>query len=213
LIIECPQCQAKYQYSEDRFDGKASKKIRCAKCQTIFGVKNPAMAEEKPEPKAAKPSAAKTGKSPAPKTSEPEHFDSTVARREPGAATEKETTAVGGAPSTTTGRSEPAAKLSGSRRYSLAILDGPDAGKVYRIEQAKVVIGRSNADLTLDDIEASRHHACVEIRDPVVLLHDLESTNGTMFDGEKITRPVELHSHSEFTVGTTTLMLIVTADE
>ena len=68
-------------------------------------------------------------------------------------------------------------------------------------------------NLTLDDIEASRHHAAVEIRDPVVLLYDLESTNGTLVDGEKITRPVELHNHSEFTVGTTTLMLIVTADD
>jgi predicted Zn finger-like uncharacterized protein len=203
LIIECPQCQAKYQYSEDRFDGKPSKKIRCAKCQTIFEVTNPAVAAEKPAPKAAK--------APPPA---PEPFDSTVARKTPGALpTEPETTATGGAPSPSTGRSEPVAKLTGDRRYSLAILDGPDAGKVYRIEQAKVVIGRSNADLTLDDIEASRHHAAVEIRDPVVLLYDLESTNGTLVDGEKIARPVELQNHSEFTVGTTTLMLIVTAAE
>lgn len=203
MIIECPQCQAKYQYSEDRFDGKPSKKIRCAKCQTIFEVKNPAMAEEtaapKPETKAAKA---------------PEHFDSTVARRSPGALpTEKETTHVGGPVSAPTGKSEPDAKLPAHRRFSLAILDGPDAGKVYRIEQAKVVIGRSNADLNLDDIEASRNHACVEVRESAVLLHDLESTNGTMVDGEKITRPVELQNHSEFTVGTTTLMLIVTSDE
>jgi len=211
LIIECPQCQAKYQYSEDRFDGKPSKKIRCAKCQTIFEVKNPSVAEEKAEPESAKPEQ-KAAKIPAPKDVAPEPFDSTVARKQPSAVpTEKETTAIGGAPAT--GKSEPVAKLTGDRRYSLAILDGPDAGKVYRIEQAKVVIGRSSADLTLDDIEASRHHAAVEIRDPVVLLYDLESTNGTLVDGEKITRPVELHNHSEFTVGTTTLMLIVTADD
>lgn len=206
MIIECPQCQAKYQYSEDRFDGKPSKKIRCAKCQKIFEVKNPAAAEEKA---AAKP----TEKAP-PKSSKPEPFDSTVARKSPGAgAREEESTTSGGAPSSPTGKSEPVAKLSGSRRYSLAILDGPDAGKVYRIEQVKVIIGRSSPDLTLDDIEASRHHAAVEIRDPVVLLYDLESTNGTLVDGEKITKPVELQSHGEFTVGTTTLMLIVTEDD
>lgn len=202
MIIECPQCQAKYQYSEDRFDGKPSKKIRCAKCQVIFEVKNPAMAEAKP---------ATGGGAPAPPKPAPEPFDSTVARRSPGALpTEKETTQIGGAAAVATGKSEPSAKLTGDRRYSLAILDGPDAGKVYRIEQAKVVIGRSSADLTLDDIEASRNHACVEVRDPVVLLYDLGSTNGTLVDGEKITKPVELQSHAEFTVGTTTLMLIVT---
>jgi predicted Zn finger-like uncharacterized protein len=204
LIIECPQCQAKYQYGEDRFDGKPSKKIRCAKCQTIFEVKNPAVAKAgaKPAP-AAKP--APPAKSPL-----PDPLDSTVARRQPGTGViEQETTQAGG-PLPTPLRAQEPKKLIGDRRYSLAILDGPDAGKVFRIEQAKVVIGRSSADLTLDDIEASRNHAAIEVRDPVVLLYDLESTNGTLVDGEKITAPVELHNHSEFTVGTTTLMLIVT---
>lgn len=202
MIIECPQCHAKYQYGEDRFDGKPSKKIRCAKCQTIFEVKNPAVAKAKPGSGAPPPSG----------SAEP--FDSTVARKTPGGPlTEQETTHSGVITAAKAEAAEPSPKLTGERRYSLAILDGPDAGKVYRIEQRKVVIGRSNADLTLDDIEASRHHAAIEVRDPVVLLHDLESTNGTIFDGEKITRPVELQSHSEFTVGTTTLMLIVTSDD
>lgn len=204
MIIECPQCQAKYEYSEDRFDGKPSKKIRCAKCQTIFEVKNPALAGK---------AKAAPDRPPAP-APPPEPFDATAARRKPSLKpTEEETTSVGGPPSVPTGKSDPAAKLPGHRRFSLAILDGPDAGKVYRIEQPKVVIGRSGADLTLDDIEASRHHAAIEIRDPAVLLYDLESTNGTLVDGEKIQGAVELHSHMEFTVGTTTLMLIVTASD
>ncbi len=204
MIIECPECQAKYQYSEDRFDGKPSKKIRCAKCQVIFEVKNPAAP---PEPEAAAPAKR------APKAPAEDEFDSTASRKKPSApSTEHEQTHIGGPRSATTGKADGAPKLSGDRRYSLAVLDGPDAGKVHRVEQSKVVIGRSGADINLDDIEASRHHAALEIRDPVVLLYDLESTNGTFVDGEKISRPVELTSHSEFTIGMTTLMLIVTED-
>jgi pSer/pThr/pTyr-binding forkhead associated (FHA) protein len=58
---------------------------------------------------------------------------------------------------------------------------------VYRIEKPRVTIGRANADLTLNDTEASRQHAAVEVRDTISCLTDLGSTNGTLVDGEKIT--------------------------
>src|SRR3954452_16459794 len=48
LIIECTNCHSKYQYDEDRFERKPSKKIKCAKCQTVFEIHNPAFAEKKP---------------------------------------------------------------------------------------------------------------------------------------------------------------------
>src|SRR5512140_1317014 len=41
LIIECSYCHARYNYDEARFEGKPSKKIRCAKCQEIFEIRNP----------------------------------------------------------------------------------------------------------------------------------------------------------------------------
>jgi predicted Zn finger-like uncharacterized protein len=199
LVIECPQCTTKYQYSEERFDGKPSKKIRCSKCQTVFDVKNPAFV--------ASAAAAHDV------VSSDDGFDSTIARRSPSAfvAPPEAGTAQAKIPmSRDTGKADAGPKLSGDKRYSLAILDGPDAGKVFRIEHAKTVIGRSAGDLILNDIESSRSHACVEVRDPVVLLYDMESTNGTLVGGEKITAPVELYNHAEFQIGTTTIMLIVT---
>jgi len=202
LVIECPHCAAKYQYTEERFDGKPNKKIRCSKCQTVFDVKNPAFAA---------PAATAHGVAPS-----DEGLDSTSARRGKGAyvAPPESATAQARIPSSRdTGKVEDGPKLSGDKRYSLAILDGPDAGNVFRIERAKTVIGRSAGDLILNDIESSRNHACVEIRDPVVLLYDMGSTNGTLVDGEKITGAVELYNHSEFQIGTTTIMLIVTDAE
>ena len=103
-------------------------------------------------------------------------------------------------------------RLPERKRLSLAILDGPDAGNVFRIDRPRVTIGRANADLTLNDSEASRQHAAVEIRETFCTVSDLGSTNGTLVAGQKIDGPVELTDKSEFQVGATTLMLIVTED-
>lgn len=190
LIIECPSCTSKYNYDEERFDRRPSKKIKCARCQTVFEIQNPAFAPVAPGEVVG---------------------DSTYASRQPPVQEEP----VPDAPSDArpaTGKSEVVVvpQLPGGKRLSLAILDGPDAGSVFRIEKPRVTIGRSNADLTLNDNEASRQHALVEIRDLSYNLSDLGSTNGTLVNGEKIEGIVDLHDKSEFQVGSTTLMLIVT---
>src|SRR5213082_2015373 len=55
VIIECTSCRARYQYDEDRFERKPSKKIKCVKCSTVFEIQNPAFA--------VKPSATDAGES------------------------------------------------------------------------------------------------------------------------------------------------------
>lgn len=193
VIIECPSCRSKYQYDEERFERKPSKKIRCARCQQVFEIQNPAYAP--PEPVAAS-----VGDSTAAR------HDETRTRR--AAPSVEDTTAQAPIPD----RSSKAAALvmPQGKRLSLAILDGPDAGSVYRIEKPRVTIGRSGADLTVNDSEASRQHVAIEIRDTLYSLIDLGSTNGTLFDGQRIDDPVELHDKSEFQIGSTVLMLIVT---
>ena len=44
------------------------------------------------------------------------------------------------------------------------------------------------------------------------MLVDLGSTNGTLFEGQKVDGTAELQNHSEFVVGGSTLMLIVTEE-
>ncbi|MGE5276020.1 MAG: FHA domain-containing protein [Acidobacteriota bacterium] len=53
MIIQCPSCQARYNYDESRFAGAPTKKIRCTRCTTIFQIQNPAA----PPPKADAPPA------------------------------------------------------------------------------------------------------------------------------------------------------------
>jgi predicted Zn finger-like uncharacterized protein len=194
LIIECTSCQARYQYDEDRFERKPAKKIKCAKCGTIFDIHNPAFA---PKP------ASNVGESTAMRREETR----TRAQEMPSM---QETTAEAPIPERDTGPKPIVTELPSGRRISLAILAGPDAGTMYRIEKPRITIGRSGADLTINDTEASRQHAAIEVREDGITVEDLKSTNGTTVDGQKLTEPAQLQDKSEFQIGTTTLMLIVT---
>jgi pSer/pThr/pTyr-binding forkhead associated (FHA) protein len=192
LIIECTSCHARYQYDEERFERKPSKKIKCAKCEGVFEIHNPAFAA-------------------APETSA---GDTTFTRRDETrtrAPEPQETTAQSPLPEHDTGPLK-TPQLPRGRRLSLAIIAGADAGMVYRVEKPCITIGRSGADLTINDGEASRQHAAIEVRDQIVLLNDLKSTNGTIVDGVKLTGPVEIQDKSEFQIGGTVLMLIVTEE-
>ena len=191
MIIECPNCHSKYQYDEQRFEGKPSKKIKCARCQQIFEIHRPAAA---PEP------AGELG-------------DSTFASKAAGLQPAEAQQPVAEEPVAERQSASAELKLPAGKRLSLAILGGPDAGTVVRIEKPRMTIGRSHADLTLNDNEASRQHAAVEVRDTAYRLVDLGSTNGTLFDGRKIDEPVELSDKAEFQVGASILMLIVTDEQ
>jgi predicted Zn finger-like uncharacterized protein len=188
MIIECPGCHSKYQYDEERFERKPSKKIKCARCQQIFEIHNPAFQTAAPAEVGDRTMA---GKVETPRV--------------------QESTEQSPLPQQGTGQPN-ALQLPAGKRLSLAVLDGPDAGTVFRIDRPRVTIGRASADLTLNDTEASRQHAAVEIRDLAYTVEDLGSTNGTLVNGEKISGQVELADKSEFQVGATTLMLIVTED-
>jgi predicted Zn finger-like uncharacterized protein len=196
VIIECPSCRSKYQYDPERFERKPSKKIKCARCQQVFEIHNPAFAA---------PVTASFTDAAGDSTYAKKHEEARTTARSPAA----DTTEQSPIPQP---KGEPVLQLPPGKRLSLAILDGPDAGTVYRIEKPRVTIGRANADLTLNDTEASRQHAVVEILDTQYRLSDLGSTNGTLFDGSKIESAIELGDKSEFQVGATTLMLIVTDD-
>jgi predicted Zn finger-like uncharacterized protein len=191
LIVECDRCRAKYHYDDERFAGKPSKKLRCSKCQAIFEVFNTPSFEAQPP---VRP---------------PITSGETMLRKDRGGP--RGATAPQNRVSTT-GRAKSAAlQLPGGRRLSLAVIAGPDAGKMFVIEKPRVVIGREDVDLALDDTELSRQHAAIEVHGDDILLIDLGSTNGTLV-GETPVTEAPLENQGEFTVGGSTLMLIVTPE-
>jgi two-component system response regulator AtoC len=75
------------------------------------------------------------------------------------------------------------------RRVSLLIYSRDGVQVVQLAEGQSLVIGRAPpADLTVRDSSLSRQHATVELKDGEVWVEDLQSTNGTQINGEKIER-------------------------
>jgi hypothetical protein len=102
--------------------------------------------------------------------------------------------------------------LPAGKRISLAVLSGARQGQVFPLTRALAMIGRSGggaaADIELEDPEVSRAHAAVECRGGRILVRDLGSTNGTYVEERRV-QEKELEDKSEFRVGATRFMLIV----
>jgi predicted Zn finger-like uncharacterized protein len=193
VIITCPECATKYRYDERRFDGDSTKKVKCTSCGFTFEATNPVLGD------AVQVTATGAGSSGSP------GFRRRSPISEPPTPTPKTPEAT-----PDPGTDSPLPPLPTDPRYSLAVIAGGQAGSVFQLHKPRVLIGRGSAmDIQLRDSEVSRRHVAIEIRDLDIELIDLEATNGTWFEGKRIDR-VQLGHQDEFTLGSTTLMLIVT---
>jgi pSer/pThr/pTyr-binding forkhead associated (FHA) protein len=83
------------------------------------------------------------------------------------------------------------------------------SGATFQVTTATTTIGRAadNAIVVTDQM-ASGHHARIDRgADGTLTVHDLESTNGTFIDGERMTAPQVLAENGEVRIGGTTLTL------
>ena len=96
--------------------------------------------------------------------------------------------------------------LPAMKDVTLTIVSGPGQGAVHKLSKPRVVLGREGADIPLQDQEVSRHHCVLEVRDGYVNLKDLDSTNGTFYEGERV-RAALLQSGAEFRVGETLMRI------
>lgn len=69
-------------------------------------------------------------------------------------------------------------------------------------------IGRDGSGLLIDDPQASRNHLQLEPTDDGVIVLDLDSTNGTFLDGERVAEPTRFLAGSRLRVGATTIELL-----
>ena len=74
-----------------------------------------------------------------------------------------------------------------ARVFCLVVLSGPDQGAVYTLPEGETIAGRSGdlAQLVLTEPGISRKHAKFSLKDGVVTVEDMGSTNGTYLNGEK----------------------------
>lgn len=168
MIIECPQCKAKYEISEERVKGK--NKLKCSRCQTVFEIM-----EAKGD---------SSGKKDTAKILQQKVEDSLWINEN--------------------------LKLPDDRKLSLAVIKGARAGFIFHLNKPYVLIGRGKVDLIIPDKEVSRKHLAIEVRNEKVFLRDLGSTNGTFISDDKVSI-TEITDQTEFKIGQTTLMLIITS--
>jgi predicted component of type VI protein secretion system len=74
--------------------------------------------------------------------------------------------------------------------YRLVIRQGPNPGQVYELDLPEVSIGRDIAnDIVINDVEVSRKHARLTREGDRYKIEDLNSTNGTYIDGQRLIGP------------------------
>jgi predicted Zn finger-like uncharacterized protein len=200
MIVVCPACRSRYKFDESKLGDRPKVKTRCSKCGGTIEIENPVVGSftiapdepvAPPPAPAAPPDSLRTQQTPV-----------QPAPQETGSAT------VAGGDAHRMGLLQ----LPKDKRFSLAVIQGAATGQIFPVSKTRTLIGRSGADINLDDPEASRQHAALEIVGDVAILRDLGSTNGTWIELERIEQH-QLGNQQEFRIGSHVLMFIVTEVE
>jgi predicted Zn finger-like uncharacterized protein len=202
MIIQCPTCAAKYKFDESKLGSSPSKKVRCPKCKAIIEVINTNLNARKPEPEKEDHDRTLTGAM----SRSGKQIDS------PPPTTKVRLEALVGDTYRGMGKQEEEEQETGmpaNKKLSLALIGGTNPGSIYPIVKPLTIIGRGEVDVVIQDVEASRQHAQIEVGGDRIQLRDLNSTNGTFVNDDKIA-VADLDNHSEFRIGTTVFMLIIT---
>ncbi len=111
-----------------------------------------------------------------------------------------------GPPLPTEGISKPMATTRTASR--LVITSGPKAGAEIPLGTEPLTIGRSSeSGLQILDDYTSSHHARLLLWGDDWVIQDLDSTNGTFLDGNRVTAPAKVPVNTPVKVGQTTFEL------
>lgn len=90
------------------------------------------------------------------------------------------------------------------RRFQLTMRKGPMPGKVYELARAEMTLGRDvKNDLVINDAEVSRQHIKFTEQATGYQIEDLNSTNGTFINGQRVTGTVLLRPGDVIGMGDT----------
>ena len=87
---------------------------------------------------------------------------------------------------------------------TLVVIDGPLQHLELVLDRKEIRIGRApNSDFVIDDDYVSSQHAKLQRTDEGWIIQDLNSTNGTFVDGERIGAPVQIKPDMQIRIGRT----------
>ncbi|RKR75807.1 FHA domain-containing protein FhaB/FipA [Frondihabitans australicus] len=96
----------------------------------------------------------------------------------------------------------------GSPASRLLITKGAKSGLEMPLGDGPLTIGRSNeSNLVIRDDYTSTHHARLMLWNGRWVIQDLDSTNGTFVNGERVTVPTPVPLNTTVTIGTTSFEL------
>ena len=201
MIVVCPACQSRYRFDEAKLGDRPKVKTRCAKCGGTIEIENPLIgAATMPPSEPAVPLIPEPADDPGARPATTRR-----ARARPRSSQEDGSATLVGGEAARMGLLQ----LPRDKRFSLAVIQGAATGQIFPITKTRTLIGRSGADINLDDPEASRQHAVLEIIGDVAVLRDAGSTNGTWIELDRIEQH-QLQNQQEFRIGSHVLMFIVT---
>jgi len=97
-----------------------------------------------------------------------------------------------------------------SQRHSsgkLIVQQGPQAGNIFFLKGALTILGREpGVDIALNDPECSRQHIRITSLPGSYMIEDLGSTNGSLLNGEPLSKPQLLNSGDTISLGKTILI-------
>jgi hypothetical protein len=75
-------------------------------------------------------------------------------------------------------------------QYRLVVRQGPIPGQIFELNKTEIDIGRDiSNDFVINDAEVSRRHAKITLEGDRYKIEDLNSTNGTYIDGQRLIGP------------------------
>lgn len=96
----------------------------------------------------------------------------------------------------------------GGTANQLVITSGVANGGAIALDEDLITIGRSSdSTLVIVDEYTSTYHARLSRNGGQWILTDLDSTNGTKLDGQRVTKPTPVPLFTPVTIGTTTFEL------
>ena len=96
---------------------------------------------------------------------------------------------------------------------SLFVIRGNDQGTRFELDEPIVRLGRDASNtIQLHDTEVSRHHAEIRRADGDLRISDLNSSNGTFVNGQRI-RQHQLASGDQVQLGSTLMLYTGPAEE
>ena len=108
----------------------------------------------------------------------------------------------------TAGSAPVSAKPAEQKATKLVVTAGEKVGTEIALAGRQLTIGRAgDSDLVVDDEYTSTHHAKLVFINGEWLIQDLDSTNGTLLDGKKVTTTQVVPMNTQVRVGQTSFEL------